>query len=198
MKMIALGSEAAIYDAGDCIIKRRIKKNYRIGEIDSSLRRSRTLREFKILSKCYSAGFKVPKPLSVSDSTYTIKMEKISGLQLDSCFDIDFIERISREIAGIHKLGVIHGDLTTANMIAEGKEVYIIDFGLGYFSLKPEDRASDLFLMKNALISRHPKKAAEAYRLLLKAYEKSMGKEFKEIETHLKDIEKRRRYHESS
>jgi len=32
----------------------------------------------------------------------------------------------------INKKGVIHGDLTTSNMIYKDNQIYLIDFGLSY------------------------------------------------------------------
>lgn len=31
----------------------------------------------------------------------------------------------------LHGIGIIHGDLTTSNMIFKDDEVYLVDFGLG-------------------------------------------------------------------
>lgn len=45
MKLIAQGAEGKIYKTDDRIIKERIKKNYRISEIDSKLRKERTRAE---------------------------------------------------------------------------------------------------------------------------------------------------------
>jgi Mn2+-dependent serine/threonine protein kinase len=100
-------------------------------------------------------------------------------------------------LANLHKIGIVHGDLTTANMLVREKNLFFIDFGLSYFSQKDEDRATDLFLFKNALKSRHPNEFIEAYGLFLSAYKAAAGKEFKGIETHLRDIERRGRYHEN-
>ena len=198
MKVLSIGSEATVYASGSEVIKKRLKKKYRIDEIDDRLRAARTASEFRILSKCSMLGINVPRPISMSKEGATIVMEMVDGAGLDSNFKVNLMPSLGEMIASIHKAGIIHGDITTANVLVKGEKLYIIDFGLGYFSLKPEDRASDLFLIKNALNSRHPKDGEAAYSLLLKAYKRRMGKEFKAIDTHLKDIEKRRRYHESS
>ena len=42
----------------------------------------------------------------------------------------------------------MHGDLTTSNFIFYKNQIYIIDFGLSQNSIKPEDHAVDLRLIK--------------------------------------------------
>ena len=198
MKEIARGAEAILYEDGDTVVKYREKKGYRIDEIDSPLRKSRTKREFSILKRCAYAGISVPKPIKISKEGDKLFMERIDGKQLDCVFSAADTVELGEIVAEMHKLGVIHGDLTTANMIKKENKVFLIDFGLGFYSRKSEDRATDLFLFKNALKSRHPSGFKEAYPSFLSSYEKRIGKEFKEIDTHLKDIENRRRYHENS
>ena len=51
MKVLSIGSEATVYASGSEVIKKRLKKKYRIDEIDDRLRAARTASEFRILSK---------------------------------------------------------------------------------------------------------------------------------------------------
>ena len=51
MKEIARGAEAVLYFDSGRLVKDRIKKNYRIDEIDCKLRRDRTKKEFRLLLK---------------------------------------------------------------------------------------------------------------------------------------------------
>ncbi len=197
MKKIAMGSEAVIYKDGDTIVKERIAKKYRIKEIDRKLRTRRTRSEFHILERLYNAGVKVPKPIKLEEEKNRISMQFIDGERLSENFSLEDASKAGEVIAEIHNLGVIHGDLTTANIIKNRIGLYIIDFGLSYSSFKDEDMASDLFLFKNALKSKHNKLYEKAYRRFIAAYKRRIGKEFKGINTHLKDIEDRRRYNES-
>jgi Kae1-associated kinase Bud32 len=198
MKIIARGAEAVIYENGDEIIKYREKKGYRIQEIDIPLRKARTKIEFTILKKCLQVRLNTPKPIKISKEGDKLYMGKIDGVQLDYSFSIDKTNKVGEMLARLHKIGVIHGDLTTANILVKENEIFFIDFGLSHFSRKDEDRATDLFLFKNALKSRHPKEFADAYPSFLSSYEEAMGKEFKGVGAHLKDIERRGRYHEDS
>ena len=62
---------------------------------------------------------------------------------------------IGESVARIHQKDIIHGDLTTSNMIFKNEKVFFIDFGLGYISRKIEDKAVDIHLLKQALEAKH-------------------------------------------
>jgi Kae1-associated kinase Bud32 len=197
MKTIAVGSEAVVYENNGLIIKRRVKKGYRIREIDSNLRRKRSRAEFRTIKELYEKGINVPRPVKYTEKTEEIWMEKIEGERLAERFTEEDARQTGTMIADLHNNGIIHGDLTTANIIKKGEKLYMIDFGLSYHSTKDEDMASDLFLFKNALKSKHNPLYNKAYPLFIRAYKSHIRKEFKGIDTHLKDIETRRRYNES-
>ncbi|KAL4953503.1 kinase-like domain-containing protein [Aspergillus filifer] len=90
----------------------------------------------------------------------------------------DLMRRIGNAVGGLHRAGVIHGDLTTSNLmlraedssrIANGAEtnegvspgmegeVVMIDFGLASQSVADEDRAVDLYVLERAFGSSHPR-----------------------------------------
>lgn len=193
MKVVAQGAEAVLYRDGNFLVKDRISKDYRIKEIDDKLRRFRTKREVKLLQKL---SF-VPKVLS-SDA-YKIKMEYISGKLLKDVLDeIDTKDRkkilfkVGEQIAEMHDLNIIHGDLTTSNMVLKGDNVVFIDFGLGFVSLKVEDKAVDLHLIKQALEAKHYQHFEESFGFVIEGYKKC--KDFKEIIERLEKVESRGRY----
>jgi len=97
------------------------------------------------------------------------------------------MREIGRSVRKLHDANIIHGDLTTSNMILKDK-VYFIDFGLGFFSTRIEDKAVDLFLFKKALESKHHEVWEECFKEVLKAY----GDQ--KVMERLKEIEKRGRY----
>ncbi len=194
-QLIAQGAEAKLFLEENKIIKDRIKKGYRIKEIDERLRKSRTRREAKILDKLSVIGFPAPK-LIEEDRTERIVMEKIEGDMIrDELEKKDYIElskEIGRKIAILHNNQIIHGDLTTSNMILE-KEIHFIDFGLSFFSHKIEDKAVDLHLLKQALESKHYTIWEKCLDAALKSYEKE-SKEGREVLKRLEQVEKRGRY----
>ena len=198
MKKIAQGAEAKIYLDKDKIIKERFKKEYRIEEIDSKLRKSRTKRESKIFEKLESIKFPAPR-LIKTDKKEKIEMEFIAGPKVRDILEEKDYKKLSEEIgkklAIMHNNGIIHGDLTTSNMILNSKDsqIYFIDFGLSYTSDKVEDRAVDLHLLKQALESKHYRVWKGCFEHALKAYEKESSRP-KEILKRLETVEGRGRY----
>src|SRR3989338_6709944 len=71
---------------------------------------------------------------------------------------------IGKNIALLHQQEIIHGDLTTSNMILKGEEVYFIDFGLSFIDPKAEHKAVDLHLLRQALESKHYKHYESSFR----------------------------------
>ncbi len=118
-QIIAQGAEAIIFLEKNQIIKNRIKKSYRIKEIDEKLRKSRTRGEAKIIGKLKSI---IPVPEVIkTDEKQEIVMEFIDGKKLSERLEeLDYEEicrLIGENIALMHNASIIHGDLTTSNMI---------------------------------------------------------------------------------
>ena len=194
MRILQQGAEAVIYQFGNKVIKDRIRKNYRLPEIDEKLRRFRTKREAKLLER---ADINVPKILKLDLDNKKIEMEFIDGKLLKDVLDNlrnrnEVCEQIGEEIAKLHDKDIIHGDITTSNMILKDGKVYFIDFGLGFFSKKIEDKSVDLHLLKQALESKHYKHFKESFENVLEGYKKS--RDYKEVLERLNKVEKRGRY----
>jgi TP53 regulating kinase-like protein len=103
---------------------------------------------------------------------------------------------IGQEIAKLHRFGLIHGDLTTSNMImnSEGK-VFFVDFGLGEKNDELEAKGVDLHLMKRALQSTHYQFADDCFESVIDGYGSiSDAKTLKSVLRKIKEIEKRGRY----
>jgi Kae1-associated kinase Bud32 len=140
------GAEAIVVIENSKVRKIRIEKPYRNKEYDILIRKKRTKREAKILKKL-SEVVKVPKVLEIKD--FEIVMEKIEGSLLKNIdIDDELWKKLGKEISKIHNLGVIHGDLTTKNIIFKDNEFYFIDFGLAFYSTKVEDKATPLLAVK--------------------------------------------------
>ena len=187
MELIAQGAEAKIYRTKEGISKDRIKKDYRIRQLDDSLRKFRTKREAKVLEKLKTINFPAPRILK-SDDIEKIVMEDIKGPKVRDILEKSDYKKlcfeIGEKIGEMHSKGIVHGDLTTSNMILN-KEVYFIDFGLSFFSDKVEDRAVDLHLFSQALASKHYTIADACFKEALKGYEKAANdkdKVFKRLE----------------
>lgn len=196
-KLISQGAEAKIFLEGKFVVKNRIKKNYRISELDEKIRKRRTKAEIKLLEKS-SELVNVPLPIKV-DSFDKIKMPFINGKKLSENLDDFSLEKqkkickkLGEEISKLHDKDIIHGDLTTSNMILFENEIFFIDFGLGYFNGKYEDKAVDLHLLKQALEAKHFKNYKSLWEKVKKGYTKS--KNAKKVFERLNAVEKRGRY----
>jgi Kae1-associated kinase Bud32 len=195
MQKIAQGAEAVLYMKDNIIIKERLKKSYRISEIDDALRKFRTRREAKFIEKLPVPG---PKLISVDDKKMIIEMEFIEGPKVKDVLEknVNLCFEIGKKAAILHNNNMIHGDLTTSNMILNKKgkknEVFFIDFGLGFFSYKVEDKAVDLHLLKQALESKHYTVFEKAFKLVLQGY-KNESNNYKEILERFEQVEERGR-----
>ncbi|XP_077582282.1 EKC/KEOPS complex subunit TP53RK, partial [Stigmatopora nigra] len=102
----------------------------------------------------------------MSGSSYT-------GVQLEH-----LAKKIGQILAKMHNEHVIHGDLTTSNMLlrcslVDGElDLVLIDFGLSYISALPEDKGVDLYVLEKAFLSTHPKTEV-LFEKLLKSYRAS-------------------------
>lgn len=182
------------------IIKDRIKKSYRIPELDNRIRKRRTKKEIKLLTKA-SKIINSPKPLlqpSTKGST-KLKMPYIQGKKLSIHLDSfplakqkKILKQIGQDIAKLHNSNIIHGDLTTSNMILKEDKIFFIDFGLGFISRKIEDKAVDIHLLKQALEAKHFKNYKTLFNEFIKSYSKV--KDSKKIFERLTAVEKRGRY----
>ena len=192
MKLIGKGAEAEIYLDEDKVIKKRISKSYRIKEIDIPLRKTRTRRESKILKKL-PKEIPAPELIEMNDEDMKIEMSYIKGEKVRDVLDdnLKMCKEIGEKVALMHNVGIIHGDLTTSNMIYN-KQAYLIDFGLSYFSEKIEDKAVDLHLLRQALESKHYKVYEKAFKFVLKGY-KSKSNNYEFIIKRLEKVEARGR-----
>lgn len=193
-KIIAQGAEAILEKNKDIVIKRRIKKEYRIRELDEKLRKQRTKSEVKILKKAFEIT-NVPKIIKNDD--FSIEMDFISGDRLSEKLDeydlkkqIDVMSMVGKELTKIHNENIIHGDLTTSNIILN-KKIFIIDFGLSFISRRIEDKAVDLHLIKQALEAKHFKNWEKLFDSFISYYTPN---EREKILLQLKKVESRGRY----
>jgi TP53 regulating kinase-like protein len=197
-RLIQQGAEAKIFLDKNQITKDRIKKSYRLAELDNKIRKQRTKKEIKLLTK---ASKIIPTPIPEEDHQYQIKMPFIDGKKLSEHLNKfplakqkQVCKQIGESVAKLHKENIIHGDLTTSNMILKDKKIYFIDFGLGYQNGKYEDKAVDLHLLKQALEAKHFANWEKLWKEIEKSYTKLEKTESKKVLERLKAVEKRGRY----
>ncbi len=204
-KIIEQGAEAKIFldTSRKILTKNRLKKSYRINELDEKIRKRRTRSEIKLLKKA-SKLIPIPKVFETKTKN-NISMEFIDGKKLSQYLDNfkpkeqkQICNQIGTSVAKLHQENIIHGDLTTSNMIyiSDKKEflIYFIDFGLGYFNGKYEDKAVDIHLFKQALEAKHFKNWKILFKEFKNSYAKIQPTESEKVFERLKTVEKRGRY----
>jgi len=229
--LVALKDKAAELPniAAGIITKNRIQKSYRHPILDEKIRKSRTKKEAKLLEKAGKLT-KIPKVLKTDK--FKIQMQYINGEKLSETLNtysknkqLKIMQQLGKQVAKLHQAEIIHGDLTTSNIIlsskshnpiknnkflnlqggtnrplnkqakidklAEGEELFIIDFGLGFISSRFEDKAVDLHLISQALEAKHWQNHKQLFKEFLKSYNPD---EKTKILEQLKKVEARGRY----
>jgi len=179
-EILAKGAEADIFNDKwldeDVIIKKRIPKTYRIKEIDDKIRKGRTKKEAKLLSNVKRIGVSSPILYDIDLAKQSIIMEKIDGELLKSFLanspkvQKDLITDIGHNISLMHQNDIIHGDITSSNIMLSNDKVVFIDFGLGRYSNLIEDKCVDLIVFKKSLQSIDYKIADDIFNNVLTSY----------------------------
>lgn len=202
MKLMKKGAEADIYQMmwqnSKAILKIRKPKNYRNSTLDSKICKQRTIKESQMLSQVKSFGIPTPLVYFVNLKNNSIIMQEIPGKPVHDLSESKIIElskQIGKLVGMLHQNGVMHGDLTTSNFILFQNTVYVIDFGLSQNTIKSEDHAVDLRLIKEILNSAHTKIMQSAWKNFLLGYKSIVGStSFTKITKLVLDIESRGRY----
>jgi TP53 regulating kinase-like protein len=232
-KLITQGAEALLYRTTylipqlACALKYRPSKPYRHAILDARLTRHRILSEARVLVKCRKEGVPVPAVYALDEAKGWIMMEWIDGevvrIRLNEWIRLrkaagaeegvddkelrDLMVRVGRAVGSLHKIGIVHGDLTTSNLMLRSNkaqmangdgsgaghggaaklldgEIVLIDFGLASQNTQDEDRAVDLYVLERAFGSTHPR-AENLFGEVLKAY----GDSFRGANVVLKRLE---------
>ena len=202
MKLLKKGAEADIYLTEwsnlPSILKIRKPKPYRNPILDAKIRKQRTIKESQMISEVKSFGIPTPLVYFVNLTNSSILMQEIHGIPIHDLSDlkiIKFSKEIGRLVGIMHKNGIMHGDLTTSNFILYKNKVYVIDFGLSQKTIKSEDHAVDLRLIKEILNSAHAKIMESTWKNFLSGYKSVVGTViYSKIMHSVSDIESRGRY----
>lgn len=183
------GAEASVKIKEDKVIKERERKSYRHPELDERIRENRTREEVKNTKRARKYGVNAPE---AEKKDGKIVFEKIEGETWKKSEDLKTMKDFGANVAKMHHGDIIHGDLTTSNVIVKDGEASIIDFGLSTVSERIEDKAVDIHLLKQVLNSSHPDISDKAWEKFLKGYREYDDSE--KVLEQLEEVEQRGRY----
>lgn len=181
-EVIKQGAEGRLYlgeyKGQQCLIKERFVKKYRHQELDTQITRQRMKAETKAVTRCQAAGIVTPKVFHMDLQERKIYMEYLNNaitakeyIQRTVANEKDNAEEVLNTLCSVigatigkmHANNIIHGDLTTSNILINPKqpgdfteyEVVFIDFGLSHYNQGTEDKGVDLYVLERALLSTH-------------------------------------------
>ena len=203
-KVIYQGAEAEIsiikYKNREAIQKKRLHKSYRIKYLDKFLISSRTKEEAKLIIEARRAGVTVPIIYDIDLFNGKIIMQYLKGERVKDIFNklnnkkrTLLCKKIGKNIAFLHNKNIIHGDITTSNMILFNDKIYFIDFGLGEKNQEIESKGVDLHVLMEAIESTHSK-YSKFFNIIFDEYSSHLQDDSKKIKLKIQEIIKRGRY----
>ena len=200
--LLKRGAEAELrrttYLGREAVEKSRVPKGYRLPALDEELRRARIRTEARLMGDARRAGVPVPILYDIDLLENRLVMEFVDGPTAKAVLDkggrpaMGVCRRIGETIARLHAADIVHGDLTTSNMILQGGRLVMIDFSLGERTRSVESRGVDLRLLKEALTSAHAR-GPEYFEAVARAYRRRYPKAA-EVLAKVTEIEERGRY----
>ncbi|KAH8379336.1 hypothetical protein KR009_004241 [Drosophila setifemur] len=216
LEILKQGAEGRLY-LGDfkgesCLIKERFVKKYRHPDLDTQITRQRMKAEAKAAGRCLAAGILAPRILHSDLSSHKLYMEFFDKAQTAKQFIQETVagkpenqaklalqelcSRIGGIIGKMHSNHIIHGDLTTSNILINPKnsdyEVIFIDFGLSHYNQATEDKGVDLYVLERALLSTHSEQPY-LFESILASYRKECGKDEEAVLSKFEEVRARGR-----
>uniref|UniRef100_A0A1E1XDE6 non-specific serine/threonine protein kinase n=1 Tax=Amblyomma aureolatum TaxID=187763 RepID=A0A1E1XDE6_9ACAR len=210
------GAEARVYKGTyfgrAAIFKERFVKKYRHPHLDRRLSVERLRAEARALRKTRMAGVPVPPVYFVDltsriivtgyiDNAVTVR-ERIVSLQSEEPAalkeSLEFLmDKIGEAVALLHKNHIVHGDLTTSNLLVQHRDgepplIHVIDFGLSFISETAEDKGVDLYVLERAFLSAHPR-IESFFQLFLNSYSKNYSQKAASIVKKFQEVKQRGR-----
>ncbi|QQR92864.1 MAG: Kae1-associated serine/threonine protein kinase [Candidatus Iainarchaeum archaeon] len=206
--ILSRGAEATIEQltifGKECIKKTRIKKSYRHPSLDEKLRKERMSHEAKMLHAVKELGVRAPLLYAIDHHEMAIYMEYLDAPRLKHVLQSktkgklreELCVELGKQIATLHAHDIVHGDLTTSNVLVDKlktkkPELVFIDFGLASITSKLEDKAVDLVNLKKTFSATHSE-LPRGWELIVQGYLSNSGKEA--VLKQLKEVEARIRY----
>lgn len=203
MAVHRVGAEAKLdsseWMGRDVVIKQRVVKGYRHPALDRSIQTARIRNEARLLLEARRAGISVPVIYSVDYADNRLVMEEVKGVRVKDALNqlleaeaMDVCVKIGEIAARLHASDIVHGDLTTSNMLLEGGRIVLIDFSLGSKTSELEDKGVDMHLLEEAFHSAHHQRSG-MYEVVKSSYVKAYP-QGEAVLKKVREIEKRGRY----
>ncbi|MDP2666851.1 MAG: KEOPS complex kinase/ATPase Bud32 [Candidatus Diapherotrites archaeon] len=209
LSILSIGAEAVLEKVtlGSLVLirKTRVPKGYRHPDLDARLRGERLGREARLMHAAKTHGVLTPLVYLIDVRKSAIYMTFIPGERLKHFLlkkhpasqKTAYCAQFGRMIATLHTHGMVHGDLTTSNVMVpfpsktKPGNLVMIDFGLAFHSRKIEDLAVDLVNLKKTFSATHST-FPEGWTAIQQAYVDHGGK--KAVLDQMEAVEKRIRY----
>ncbi|ALC43077.1 CG10673 [Drosophila busckii] len=203
LDIIKQGAEGRLYlgefKGEPCLIKERFVKKYRHPDLDAQITRQRMKAEAKAVGRCQSAGILTPRILHSDLNSHKLYMEFFENAQTAKQYIQETVadskseqaqqtleqlcSRLGSIIGQMHSQNIIHGDLTTSNVLInpnanakDGYDIIFIDFGLSHYNQATEDKGVDLYVLERALLSTHSEQPY-LFEHILQAYRTHCGQD---------------------
>jgi bifunctional N6-L-threonylcarbamoyladenine synthase / protein kinase Bud32 len=194
-EMLDNGAEAIVYleeghEGKQVLVKERIPKVYRHKEIDETIRKERNRTEARLMSEARRSGVSTPIIYDVED--FKLHMQFIEGIPIKYLITPEISEKVGELVGKLHNSGIVHGDLTTSNLLLAGERLYLLDFGLAYFDKGLEARGVDVHVLFQTFESTH-----SAHEALIEAFKTGYQRTFidsADVLKRVEEIKKRARY----
>ena len=205
-RLLYKGAEADVilgeWQGLEAVFKVRKPLTYRLKVLDEAIRRQRTVREAEMIHLAKKAGVSSPHLYNVDVVGSTLVMEFIRGdrvkdlaLSLSKSQLEEVFFEFGQDVGRLHRYGIMHGDLTTANVVRRKGRLVFIDFGLSLRSTRLEDHGVDMRLVKETLVGAHPIISTRALEALNRGYASVVGPaRSRAVLKQLQNIERRGRY----
>jgi len=188
-QLLRQGAEARLhlgtYLGQKALVKERFSKKYRHPDLDFRLTKDRCKAEVRALIRCKQLGIRTPKLYHADHGCIVMEYlecptardyirEVLNHQNTVNEEQKVILEQLGTRIGTIlgklHQHHVIHGDLTTSNILVENEsKLCLIDFGLGHSEGSAEDKGVDLYVLERALLSAHPN-TEFMFESILKSY----------------------------
>ena len=215
-----LGAEAEVWKGEwfgkPAVRKQRRPRSWRHPNLDHRLGVRRMISEARLLIRTRKAGLSVPSVWDLDYEGGQLIIEHLAGRPLIEVLNHEqtsqeeaktILHRVGHAVRRLHREATTHGDLSSNNILIDGQEVHLIDFGLASIEYDVERFGIDLHVLDEILGASHPQWEG-AIDWVVEGYlaaEEELGPapplqggsvpSASEVHTRLEDIRTRVRYH---